>query len=176
MTVATVSGNGTDRHAAAARYLASLEEGSPLTGRQLAEEFGYSDRWGRDVIAETREQEVAADDEAAPWRPSWFDTGWAVIVGTVAALASYGHMYTVALIAGEPLWAARAWPITVDGLAIVALRRGEPGRPWLLLAVAVSVASNVLSKYPELVVTIAPAVSAWPPVALFGIHRMWRRR
>jgi len=52
----------------------------------------------------------------------------------------------------------------------------ELGRRWLLLGLAVSVASNVLAQYPELVANIAPAVSAWPPVALSGTHRLLHRR
>jgi len=103
-------------------------------------------------------------------RKSWLDSGVILVVAVVAAAASYGHMLHVAHLAGEPLWIARAWPITVDGLAIAALRRGERGRPWLLLALAVSIASNVLAGYPETVATIAPAVKAWPPLALFGCH------
>jgi hypothetical protein len=94
------------------------------------------------------------------------------VVAVVTALASYGHMYEVALLAGEPLWIARAWPITVDGLVLVALRRGDQGRAWLALGLAVSVAANVLAKYPEVVETVAPLISAFPPVALYGIHRL----
>lgn len=105
-----------------------------------------------------------------PRSSSWLDSGVTLVVAVVAAAASYGHMLHVAHLAGEPLWIARAWPITVDGLAIAALRRGERGRPWLLLALAVSIASNVLAGYPEMVDTIAPAVKAWPPLALFGCH------
>lgn len=176
MATATLNGNGTERHAAAARWRASVEAGEPLTGRQLADEFDRSPRWGREVIAEARDEDGAAEDASAPARPAWFDTGWAWVVGLVAMAASYGHMYQVARFAGEPVWAAAAWPLTVDGLAIVALRRSETGRWWLLVALAVSVASNVLSKYPEIVATVAPAVSGWPPVALYGIHRMLHRR
>ena len=90
----------------------------------------------------------------------------------MAAAASYGHMYEVASLAGEPTWIARAWPITVDGLALAALRRGEQGRPWLILGLAVSVAANVVAQYPELAVAAAPAISAFPPLALYGTHRL----
>jgi hypothetical protein len=37
--------------------------------------------------------------------------------------------------AGEPLWLARAFPVTVDGLVLAALRRGPQGRWWLRLGV-----------------------------------------
>jgi hypothetical protein len=98
-----------------------------------------------------------------------------LLVATVAAAASYGHMLEVALSAGEPLWIARAFPITVDGLVVAALRRGEAGRQWLALAVAISVAANVLAQFPEHAETIGPAVSAWPPLALYGTHRLLQR-
>ena len=99
-----------------------------------------------------------------------------LLVAAVAAAASYGHMLEVASAAGESLWIARAFPITVDGLAVAALRRGEDGRHWLALAIAVSVAANILAQFPEHAQTIGPAVSAWPPLALFGTHRLLQRQ
>lgn len=176
MTVATVNGtgNGTERRAAAERYEASAAAGAPLTGLELGELFGRSERWGRAVIADTRVVEVAAEGPQAP-AGSRLDTIVILLVALIAAAASYSHMYNVALLAGEPLWIARAWPITVDGLVIAALRRGEQGRYWLLLGLAVSVASNVLSQYPALVASVAPGVSAWPPLALYGTHRLLHR-
>lgn len=176
MTTATVTSNGTERHAAAARWRESAEAGEPLTGRQLADEFGRSDRWGREVIAEARDEDGAADPGAEPERRSWLDTGVTLVVALVAAAASYGHMHQVALLAGELPWIAWLWPITVDGLVIAALRRGDDGRSWLVLGLAVSVASNVLAQYPATVETVAPAVSAWPPLALYGTHRLLHRR
>lgn len=97
-------------------------------------------------------------------------------VAGVAAVASYGHMLEVAMWAGEPLWIARAFPITVDGLVLAALRRGRSGRWWLALGVAVSVAANMLSRYPDLAATAGPVISAWPPLALFGTHRLLHAR
>ena len=175
---ATLNGNGTERHAAAAAYLASADAGVPLTGLQLGEQFGYSERWGRQIIAGTREVEVAAAPSAAappPTKRSWIDTGVTLVVALVAALASYGHMNHVAHLAGESLWIARAWPITVDGLVIAALRRGEAGLPWLVLGLAVSIGSNVLAQYPDVVADVAPAIAAWPPLALYGTHRLLHR-
>lgn len=176
MTAGTLT-NGTARHAAAARYQASVDAGVPLTGRELAEEFGFGERWGRDVIAGTREVEVAAaPNAAAPTAERhWFDTGVILVVALIAAIASYSHMYTVALLAGEPVWVARAFPLTVDGLVLAALRRGGQGRPWLLLGLAASVASNVLSHYPGAVLTVAPGISAWPAIALYGTHRLFHQ-
>jgi hypothetical protein len=106
---------------------------------------------------------------------SWPDAVVVLVVAAVAAAASHGHMLEVALAAGEPLWIARAFPTIVDGLVVAALRRGEAGRHWLALAVAVSVAANVLAQFPEHAPTIGPAVSAWPPIALFGTHRLLQR-
>jgi hypothetical protein len=85
-------------------------------------------------------------------------------------------MYHFALLAGEPVWIARAWPVTVDGLAYAALRRGQAGRWWLVLSLAVSVGANVVAQFPELAASAAPVVSAWPPVALYGTHRLLHRR
>jgi hypothetical protein len=50
-------------------------------------------------------------------------------VAVVAAATTNGHMYEVALIAGETIWIARAWPTRVDGLAYAVLRRGEAAEP-----------------------------------------------
>jgi uncharacterized membrane protein YhhN len=100
------------------------------------------------------------------------DTVTVLAVALVAAAASYGHMLEVAQMAGEPVWLARAFPITVDGLALAALRRGTAGRWWLVFALAVSVAGNVLAQFPEAAATAGPAVSAWPPLALYGTHRL----
>ena len=103
---------------------------------------------------------------------SWLDSLVTLTVAVVCAAASFGHMYHVASLAGEPVWIARAWPITVDGLVIAALRRGHAGRWWLALGIAVSMAANVLAQYPELAASAGPFVSAWPPVALYGTHRL----
>jgi hypothetical protein len=106
----------------------------------------------------------------------WADTATVLVVAIVAAAASYGHMLEVASMAGEPLWLARAFPITVDGLALAALRRGDEGRRWLALALVVSVAGNVLAQFPEAAATAGPVVSAWPPLALYGTHRLLHGR
>ena len=113
---------------------------------------------------------VSAED-----RRQWQDSLITLTVAVVAAAASYGHMFEVALLAGEPMWIARAFPITVDGLVLASLRRGPQGRWWLRLGVAVSVAANVLSRYPDLAHEAGPIVSAWPPLALYGTHRLLHR-
>lgn len=103
-----------------------------------------------------------------------------LIVGAVAAAVSYGHMYSMALAAGEHLWLARAWPVTVDGLVVVAMRRdGAAGRWWLYVALMVSLASNVAAQYPDMVASYPPiriAVAAWPALAFAGVHHLTHDR
>jgi hypothetical protein len=111
-------------------------------------------------------------DVAAPERRPWLDAAVTLIVAVVAAAASWGHMVHVASLAGEPIWLARAFPVTVDGLAVSALRRGEHGRRWLVLARAMSVAANVQAQFPDLAAQTGPVVAAVPPVALYGCHRL----
>lgn len=98
----------------------------------------------------------------------WLDAIIMLTVAAVAAAASYGHMLEVAMLSGEPVWIARAFPITVDGLVMAGMRRGADGRRWLLLGAAVSVAANVLAQFPEHATTVGPVVAAWPSIALFG--------
>lgn len=202
---------------------AELAAGRSITGAELAERFGKSERWGRARLAETRRdpasddpaaasrddqpedrdaQHQARDDDsvsgdrqapardgapapvAAPGSPggdgdparSWLDSTVTLAVALVAAAASYGHMLHVALLAGEPLWIARAWPVTVDGLVVAALRCGHRGRNWLVAGLLVSVAANVLAQHPDHIATAGPIVAAWPPIALFGTHRLYHRR
>ena len=217
MTTVTMV-NGTARHEALAAARQAALDGVPLTGAQLAERYGKSERWGRQVAAEAKAAaggmpEVAAADERqnggnpqdtdalraveafpvgnphrdegslgdeplprqAERRP-WYDTGIVLVVAAVAAAASYGHMAHVAALAGEPGWIAHLFPVTVDGLVLAALRRGQSGRWWLLLGLAVSVGANVLSQYPHMIDQLGPAVSAWPPLALYGTHRLLHRR
>jgi hypothetical protein len=121
--------------------------------------------------------EAAEDTEERPEvGGSWLDSVIILTVALVAAAASYGHMLEVAVWAGEPLWLARAFPVTVDGLVLAALRRGRQGRWWLALGIAVSVAANMLARYPDLAAAAGPVVSAWPPLALFGTHRLLQAR
>jgi hypothetical protein len=93
-------------------------------------------------------------------------------VGIIAAVASYGHMREVCLMAGETPWIARLVPLTVDGLALTAWRQGKRGRCWLAFGVAASVAGNVLTDYPEIVEQYSWAIKAIPAVAIVGIHQL----
>jgi hypothetical protein len=104
-------------------------------------------------------------------------------VRLVAAAVSYEHMRTVAEVAGETGWRAVLLPISVDGLAVLALvtlraqrRDGvRPGWAWvaLLLALIASLAANVAAAQPT---PAGRLVAAWPPVALFLAELMDKPR
>jgi hypothetical protein len=103
-------------------------------------------------------------------RPSWLDMAAMLVVAAVAAAASYGHMLHVATMAGESLWIARLFPVTVDGLMLIALRHNSrEARWWLALGIAVSVAANIAAAHPTLEGRL---VAAWPPLSLLGAHRL----
>lgn len=162
------AGRSGDSHRRAEPLPISTDDSSPAAG-------SHADGVGSAATAAERHSvgmPVAADRQ--PVR-SWQDSLTTLLVALVAAAASYGHMYEVALMAGESTWIARAWPVTVDGLAFAALRRGDAGRWWLVLSLVVSVAANVVAQFPELATMAGPAVSAWPPLALFGTHRLLHR-
>jgi hypothetical protein len=111
---------------------------------------------------------------AAATHRSWLDLAAMLIVALVAMAASYGHMFEVAMMAGENIWIARMFPITVDGLVLVALRRGGPeSRWWLALGIAVSVAANVAAAEPTIEGRL---VAAWPPLCVLGTHRLLHLR
>lgn len=131
-----------------------------------------NDHLGRSADANSPTQQPARNRRGQ----AWLDSTITIAVALVAAAASYGHMLDVALVAGEPLWIARAFPVTVDGLVLAAIRRGPDGRRWLALAAAVSIAANVLAQYPDYAAAAGPIVSAWPPLALYGTHRLLHAR
>jgi hypothetical protein len=100
----------------------------------------------------------------------------ALVVAGVAAYASYVHQREFALRGGADTVGASLWPLSVDGLLLLAtvglLKPTEPHTRWsrgavwaaFLLGIAVSLAANVAA---------APAlewkpvlVARWPPVAL----------
>ncbi|HMG43558.1 MAG TPA: DUF2637 domain-containing protein [Acidimicrobiales bacterium] len=89
---------------------------------------------------------------------SKLDTLAMLVVALVALAASYGHMLEVATTAGESIWIARMFPITVDGVVFIALRLGGPeGRWWLALGIAVSIAANVAAADPTIEGRLAPS-------------------
>lgn len=94
----------------------------------------------------------------------------AVAVTVIAAVASYDHMRTVALDAGQSPLLAALLPLSVDGLVLVgtvALGDGRRSKAsaWaaFLVGVAASLAANVMAADPD---AVSRAVSAWPAVAL----------
>ncbi|MFF4508911.1 DUF2637 domain-containing protein [Streptomyces sp. NPDC001401] len=111
----------------------------------------------------------------ADW-DAWMRRVGALAVAGVAAYASYIHQYEFALQGGADTASATLWPLSVDGLLLLAtaglLQR--PDRihrrfrrtvwPAFLLGIAVSLTANIAA---------APAlawkpmlVAGWPPVAL----------
>ena len=106
----------------------------------------------------------------------WVRRGCALIVAAVAAYASYEHQRAFALRGGADATSAALWPLSVDGLLVLAtvglLKSGRSASRrvrvavWssFLLGIAVSLAANIaaaptLSWQPVL-------VAGWPPVAL----------
>ncbi|MGK5529478.1 DUF2637 domain-containing protein [Streptomyces sp. URMC 129] len=107
---------------------------------------------------------------------AWVRRGCAAVVAAVAAYASYVHQRDFALQGGADETSATLWPLSVDGLLLLATMgllspsrhpaRRTRGAMWLafLLGIAVSLAANIAA---------APTldwrsvlVAGWPPVAL----------
>lgn len=95
------------------------------------------------------------------------------LVGGVAAVVSYCHIYDLALAHGEG-WRAILIPLSVDGMlvasttAIVTKRRGRQPAGWvpwlgLTLGIVASLLANIAAAHPDL---IARLIAAWPPLAL----------
>jgi len=106
----------------------------------------------------------------------WVRRGCALVVAAVAAYSSYAHQRHFALAGGADQVSAALWPLSVDGLVVLAslgLVRAQSSTTtrarlalWVafLLGVAVSLAANIaaaptLSWQPVL-------VAGWPPLAL----------
>lgn len=162
------------RAAAREHYLAAVAAGEEPTGDDIGPLFDRSARWGRERIEEAKASAATAatgDDQAAVVRvrAPWYCIVALVVVGVLAAAASYGHMSELARTAGEPEWIALTVPLTVDGLVLAALWARERGRWWLGGALVVSMAANMTAADPTL---IGYLVAGWPPLALFGTHRL----
>nr|WP_078862840.1 DUF2637 domain-containing protein [Streptomyces sp. NRRL F-5123] len=106
----------------------------------------------------------------------WSRRACAVVVAAVAAYASYEHQRTFALRGGADRAGAALWPLSVDGLLLLAtMGRLKPGensshrtrravRLAFVLGIAISLAANVAAA-PRF--TWQPVlVAGWPPVAL----------
>lgn len=123
---------------------------------------------------------TAAIDPAGSRRQAdfevWVRRGCALVVAGVAAYASYEHQREFALDGGSDAVTAALWPLSVDGLLVLAtVGLLKPGQQrdrrtrivvWatFLAGIAVSLAANIaaaptLSWQPVL-------VAGWPPVAL----------
>jgi hypothetical protein len=107
-------------------------------------------------------------------RAQRIDSVIVAVVALVAAVASYEHQRTLAVLAGEG-GLAYVLPVSVDGMMLATsrsiLRRRRaglrvPGLSWFgfLLGFVGSVAANVAAAEPTLAGRL---VAAWPPVALF---------
>jgi hypothetical protein len=105
----------------------------------------------------------------------WVRRGCALIVAAVAAYSSYEHQRTFAVRGGADATSAALWPLSVDGLLLLAtvalVKPGQQSRRmrvavWsaFLGCIAVSLAANIaaaprLAWQPVL-------VAGWPPIAL----------
>jgi hypothetical protein len=115
------------------------------------------------------------------WR-RWVQRASAAVVAGVAAYASYDHQALFARLHGARGVAAAVWPLSVDGLVVLAcVALLDPtvrnGRPWVLVVVRSAFVAGVGM---SLVANVAAgatgaagrwnwagvAVSGWPPVAL----------
>jgi hypothetical protein len=118
-----------------------------------------------------RSEPAQAHDRAE----EWVRRACTLVVAGVAAYASYRHQREYALVGGSDPTGAALWPLSVDGLLVLATvgvlraerltRRGRIA-VWLSfwLGIVVSLAANIAAA-PEL--SWQPVlVAGWPPVAL----------
>ena len=109
-------------------------------------------------------------------RHLWVRRGSALLVAVVAAYASYEHQRRFALVWGSEQVSAVLWPLSVDGLVVLAslgLLEVGPGarlrvrwsvRAAFLLGVAVSLVANIAAA--PMLTWQSVVVAGWPPVAL----------
>lgn len=134
-----------------------------------------------------RQPPEPARQPTLPHGDRWYDRVGLMLgrlgVLAVAAALSYSHMRALVLDAGGQPWQATLWPLSVDGLLVVALvtlqraRRegGSTAAAWaaLVAALAASLAANVASAQPT---ALGRFVAAWPPLALLAIEVLGRPR
>ncbi len=101
-------------------------------------------------------------------------TATVAVLATVAGAISYSHMRQLAVVHGDTGWHARAFPLSVDGVEIVAslvlLADRRSGRkfgwlPWAALTVgtAARLTANIATADHG---TISCVIAGWPAVAL----------
>lgn len=101
----------------------------------------------------------------------------------VAGAVSYDHLRELAESRGEHGWKAHAFPLTVDGIEVVATlailadrRAGRPSGafPWIALTAGgvVSLGANILIAEDDV---IARIIAGWPAVALIAAIKMLSR-
>ncbi|WP_444951089.1 DUF2637 domain-containing protein [Micromonospora ureilytica] len=101
----------------------------------------------------------------------------------VAGAVSYDHLRELAESRGEHGWKAHTFPLTVDGIEVVATlailadrRAGRPSGafPWIALAAGgvVSLGANILIAEDDV---IARIIAGWPAVALIAAIKMLSR-
>jgi hypothetical protein len=107
----------------------------------------------------------------------WTTLGLVAIAGTI----SYNHLYTLAAHNGQTAWRASAFPLSVDGVEVVASlvllnarRRSRPAGwlPWFAFAIA-GVASLIANVAVAPNHPVARIIAAWPAVALVIASKMF---
>ncbi len=103
----------------------------------------------------------------------WINRAAATTVVGLAGIAgalSYSHMRQLAQDHGQAGWHAHAFPLSVDGIEIVAslvllADRQSGWLPWIALAAgaAGSLAANIATAHPD---TVSRIIAGWPALAL----------
>jgi hypothetical protein len=103
----------------------------------------------------------------------------AVVVGGIAAVASFTHMRDLAIANGQTHLIGTLMPVSVDGMIAVATLaiadgRTRKGSAWVafLIGVAASVTANVLAA-PDTI--LARCISGWPAIALLLVVEVLTR-
>ena len=103
----------------------------------------------------------------------------AVLVGLIAAIASWTHMRDLAIEHGQTVLIGNLMPLSVDGMILCATLSLADGRKdrrsaWaaILLGAGASVTANVLAAPPDL---LSRCISGWPAVALIVVVEVLAR-
>lgn len=103
-----------------------------------------------------------------------------VAIGAIAAAISYDHLRILAESHGEQGWRTHAFPLSVDGIELIATlvllhdkRAGRPGSKvaWFFLGLGfvASLFANIAVAQDD---PVARAIAAWPAIALIGAIKM----